>query len=331
MKRLGSILVGATMATLLFAGAAMAKTYTVKIAHYASPTHPVTKSVEYFKEMLERESKGAFKVQHFPNNQLGSEDTFIDQVRRGTIQVAVSGTMIRKDEPNIGLIDTPFVIDSWEMARAVYQGDGISILTGDYTKNTGVHIMGFFINGFRQVSSKEPINAMGDFGKLKLRTPNNEIYVKLFQALGCNTVMLPMSEVYNALETRVVDAQENPYATLKGTGWWEVQGAVLETHHVFSTSPFLVNGKFFGKLPKDMQEVFTKCVKAAVEHNWKISEEEDNAARAFMKEKGLTVVTPTPEFKQEISATLKDFYAWYATYLPASKDWIAYCNSKRPQ
>ncbi len=331
MKKLLSVLALATI--LAFSGAALAADKTVvKIATYASPTHPVTASVEFFKEMLEKESNGAFEVQHFPNNQLGSEDIFIDQVRRGTVQVAVSGTLIRKDEPNIGLIDTPFVIDSWAQGRAVYAGEeGRKILTGGYTEKTGVKIMAFFINGFREVSSKEPIEKMADFANMKLRVPGNEIYVRLFQALGCNTVMMPMAEIYNALETKVVDAQENPYSTLKGAGWWEVQGAVLETRHIFSTSPFLVNGKFFDKLSPELQEVFAKCVKAAEEHNWKISEEDDNASKAFLAEKGLKIVEPSPEFRAEMRASLTDYYTWFTGEIPAAKEWIAYCDSKKVQ
>jgi len=328
MKRFSAVL--AMLLTLGIAGTASAA-HVIKIAHWGAPTHPVTQSVDYFKEGLEKESGGAFTVQHFPNNQLGSEDTFINQVQRGTIQMAISGTLIKKDEPNVGLIDMPFVISSWEQARAAYLDDpkGREILSGNYTKKTGVRIEGFVINGFREVSSREPITSMEELGRLKLRVPGNEIYVKLFQALGANAVMMPMTEIYNALETKVVDGQENPYATIKGTGFWEVQGGILETRHIFSTSPVLVNGKFFNKLSADEQALLTKWIANLVAHNWELSEKDDNDCKTFMEGKGVKVVVPDEAFRTQIADRLGDFYTWFETQIPAAKEWKAYCESKR--
>lgn len=328
MKRFATIL--AVILTLGLAGTASAA-HTIKLAHWAAPTHPVTMSVDYFKEGLEKESNGAFKVQHFPNNQLGSEDTFINQVQRGTVQMAISGTLIKKDEPNVGLIDMPFVISSWEQGRAVYLEDprGREIISGKYTQKTGVRIDGFVINGFRVVSSKTPLESMDDLSKVKLRVPGNEIYVKLFQALGVNTVMMPMTEIYNALETKVVDGQENPYATIKGAGFWEVQGGILETRHIFSTSPVLVNGKFHSKLSESEKALLDKWIANLVRHNWELSEKIDNESKMFMEGKGVKIVVPSVEFHQQMLDSLTGFYAWFETQLPASKEWMEYCKSKQ--
>ena len=144
MKKL-SLFAAALAATTLALGSssAMAKTYTIRIATYAGPDHPVSRSVEYFKENIEKASDGQIKVQHFPNNQLGAEAVVIDQVKRGTIQMAITGSQIRKDEPNVGLSDAPYLITSWEQARAAYNDEGKKILNGNYEKNTGVKIMAY--------------------------------------------------------------------------------------------------------------------------------------------------------------------------------------------
>jgi TRAP-type C4-dicarboxylate transport system, periplasmic component len=330
MKIRSLVTMVALLAGVVFAhdvqDALAAKNIAVKIATYAGPTHPVSRSIEYFKEGLEKESNGRFTIQHFPNNQLGSEDVFIDQVRRGTIQVALCGSLIRKDEPRIGGMEAPFAIETWRQARAVYlEGVGGEMLAGDYTKKTNVHIKGYFVNGFRVISSREPIESMEGLSKLKIRVPASDTFVKIFQALGCNVVMMPMGEVYNALETKVVDSQENPYPTLKAAGWWEVQHGVLESRHLFSTSPFLVNGKFYEALSSEDKALFDKWVKLAIEHNWKISEEDDNEAKTFLQEKGLKIVEPSPEFRQQMKEALKDFYEWYYTTVPGSKDFVEYC------
>lgn len=321
----------AAFAVLCMAAAVPAGEFVIRLAHWAAPTHPVTQSVAFFKEGLEKESNGAFKVNHFPNNQLGSEDTFIDQVQRGTIQMAISGTLIKKDEPNIGLIDVPFVIESWDHARKVYLDDprGAQILSGKYTDKTKVLIKGFVINGFREVSCKNPVKTQEEFAKLKLRVPNNEIYVRFFQALGVNTVMMPMTEIYNALETNVVDGQENPYATIKSAGFWEVQKGILETRHIFSTSPVLVNGRFYNRLPDDMKALLDKWIAKMVQHNWELSEKDDNDSKNFIKENGVTVVEMDEALRGQFTARLDDFYGWLKQQIPAAQEWMDYCASKK--
>ena len=316
----------AATALTLSSGMAMAKTYTVRIATYAAPDHPVSKSVEYFKENIEKASNGQIKVQHFPNNQLGPEAVVIDQVKRGTVQMAITGSQIRKDEPNVGLSDAPYLITSWEQARAAYDEEGKKILSGNYEKNTGVKIMAYLVNGFREISANKPITSLADLATLKLRIPDNEIHVHLFEALGSNNVMMPLTEVYNALETHMIDGQENPYSTLLNSGLYEVQTDVLESRHMFAISPFLVNGKFFDKLPADLQQLVTEWIAKTEEYNWKISEEDDAASRKALEEKGLTIHPLTPEMKAQIDEKMVAFYDGYKTLIPDAQKWIDHCN-----
>ena len=328
MKKL-SLFAAALAATTLALGSssAMAKTYTIRIATYAGPDHPVSRSVEYFKENIEKASDGQIKVQHFPNNQLGAEAVVIDQVKRGTIQMAITGSQIRKDEPNVGLSDAPYLITSWEQARAAYNDEGKKILNGNYEKNTGVKIMAYLVNGFREISANKPINSLEDLKTLKLRIPDNEIHVHLFEALGSNNVMMPLSEVYNALETHMIDGQENPYSTLLASGLYEVQTDVLESRHMFAISPFLVNGKFFDKLTPELQQLVTEWVAKTEEYNWKISEEDDAASRKALEDKGLKIHPLTPEMKAEIDKLMVPFYEWYKKLIPDAQKWIDHCNA----
>lgn len=302
---------------------AAAKKIPVKVTSYYPASHPVSKSIEYFKEILEKESNGVFDIQYYPNSQLGAEEVFIDHIKRNTVQVAIAGGLTKKDEIRLMLVEPPFVVETWKQAYNVYNGPIGEKVKGDYTKNTGVLIPGFMVNGFREISSTVPITSMDDFKKVKLRVPTTDLYVNLFKALGVNTVMMPMSEVYNALETKVVDGQDNPYPTVKSTGWWEVQKHMLESHHMFTANPVLVNGKFHASLTPEQREMFDKALKATLDYNWKISEQEDNEAREFLKEKGLTIHVPTPEFRQAMKDSLTDFYEWFYKTVPGSKEIVA--------
>lgn len=306
---------------------ALAAKYTIKFASYFGPTHPATKSMEAFKDCLEKASKGQIEVQLYPNNQLGGEEQIMDHARRGTVQIALVGGLIKKDEPKVAAMEAPFIINSWDQAKKVYGGKGGEILAGNYTKNTGVYIKGWFVNGFRQISSRFPVENMADIAKLKIRTPINDVFVRTFKALGANTVIIPMSELYTSLETKVADGQDNPYSTVRANGWFEVQNNLLESRHMFSATAVLVNGKFFDSLPADLQQAFDDCMKTAVDLNWKLSEEDDTASRKFLEEKGMKVHVPSPEMVKQMQDAVKPVYDWFYAEVPGSKEFIEYCQS----
>lgn len=322
-------LVAAAVTAALCLGAsssAFAAKYVIRIGTWAGPDHPVTQSINYFKENIERESKGQIEVKHFPNNQLGPESVVIDQVKRGTLQMAVTGSQIKKDEPNVGLSDAPYLISSWEQARAAYDKEGQAIMSGNYEQKTGVKILGYMVNGFREISSNRPIGTADQLKGLKIRIPDNEIHVHLFEALGTNNVMMPLTEVYNALETHMIDGQENPYATILASGFYEVQSDILESRHMFANAPFLLNMKFFNKLPDDLKDLVMTWADKTIAYNWDISEENDEACKKALQEKGVTIHELTPEMKAQIDEKMVAFYDWFKTIIPDAQKWIDHCK-----
>ena len=294
------------------------KVYTIKLATYFAPSHPAVKSLEFLKERMAEKSGGRIDLQIFPNSQLGTEEVYIDSIRRGIVQMGVTGLLIKKDEPLLTLMEAPFAFETWKQAKAAFTGPVGEMLKGDYTKNTGVHILGFTVNGFREISSSFELKTMDDFKKMKIRVPSNESYVKLFTAWGFTPTMMPYAEVYNGLEMKVVDGQDNPYPAVKAAGWWEVQKYLLETRHIFAANAIIINGKFLNSLPADLQDVLKSAVAEAVEHNWRISEEEDTAAKNFMVEKGLKVNTVSPEMRQQMKDALGEYFKWLYESIPGA-------------
>ena len=332
MKKLGSLFVMLAAFALVFSAAgqnAHAKTYRVIFANYFGPSHPNTKTMEIFKEKLEKDSNGAFKVTLKPNNEAGGEEKIMELAKRGTIQIAMVGGLLKDDEPMIAAWEQPFIIDDWNHAKAVFFGDGIKKFEGDYTKKTGVLIKGYVVNGFRQVSCNFPLNAMSDFGKMKIRTPLNDVFVQEFKALGAHPTPMPMTELYTALETKVVDGQDNPYSTVKAMGWWEVQKHMLETRHIFSPTFVLVNAKFYNELPDDLKKVFDEAMAEAVKQNWDLSIADENAAKDFMTSNGVTIVVPDDAFKQQMREASKAVYTLFDTTVPGAKEFRDYCASMK--
>ncbi|MBO6258364.1 MAG: TRAP transporter substrate-binding protein [Succinivibrio sp.] len=330
LKLMSSALLTATV--LSFASPSQAKTHRIIFANYFGPTHPNTLMMQKFKEDIEKKSNGAFKVTLKPNNEAGGEEKLVELIKRGTIQIAIVGGYIKNDEPSTANIEQPFIIDGWDHAKRVYTGNEEihKALDGQYYEKTGVKIAGYVVNGFRQISSSKPITQLSDFGTVKLRTPLNDVFVETFKALGTNPTPLPMTELYTGLETGVVDGQDNPWATVKEMGWWEVQKYLLNSNHMFSPSFVLVNDKnFYSTLTADEKKIFDECMKDAIAYDWDISEKADAEALKFLTDKGLKLTVPDEKFKADMRKACEPVYEWFDKNFPNSKEFREFVLSKK--
>lgn len=307
---------------------ANAKTYRAIFAGYFGPDHPNSKMMEHFKTELEQVSNGQFKVTLKPNNEAGGEEKIMELCKRGTIQIAQVGGLIKQDEPMIAAWEQPFVINDWDHARKVFLSDDVKKFEGDYTKNSGARIAGVIVNGFRQISSSFPVTNMEELGKMKIRTPLNEVFVQLFKALGTNPTPLPATELYTALETKVVDGQDNPYSMVKSMGWWEVNKNLLESRHIFSPTFVLVNDKWYNKLDDEAKKWFDDSMASAIRYNWDISEADESETVEFFKSHGVTITVPSPEFKEQMVKAAQPAWDWFDKEVPGAKEFRDYCASK---
>jgi tripartite ATP-independent transporter DctP family solute receptor len=309
---------------------AAAGTYRLIFASYFGPSHPNTKAMESFKEKLEKASNGAFRITLKPNNEAGGEEKIMELVKRGTLQVALVGGLIKDDEPMIGGWEQPFIVDGWEHARKVFiGGEFADKFAGKYTEKTGVRIKGLVVNGFRQISCNFAITTMDDFRRMKIRTPLSDTFIQIFKGLGTNPTPMPMTELYTAMETKVVDGQDNPYSTVVSMGWWEVQPYMLESRHVFSPTSVLVNGKFEDGLPEDMRKLFNDTLAETISLAWDLAEKDEGESVKFLKDKNIVIHIPDNNFKQQMRDAMKDPYAWFDANVPGAKAIRDYCASKR--
>ena len=261
-------LVAAAVMAAVPLSAAHAKTYRAVFAGYFGPAHPNTAMMEKFKSELEEVSGGQFKIVLKPNNEAGGEEKIMELCKRGTIQIAQVGGLLKYDEPMIAAWEQPFVINSWEHARNVFLSGGMKPFEGQYTEKSGARIAGIIVNGFRQISCNFPVNSMEDLGRMKIRTPLNDVFVELFKALGTNPTPMPATELYTALETKVVDGQDNPYSMVESMGWYEVNKYMLESRHIFSPTFVIVNDKWYNRLDDQAKQWFDTAMTYAINFNW---------------------------------------------------------------
>jgi tripartite ATP-independent transporter DctP family solute receptor len=310
--KVGTPLLLATAVFFAASGSAQAAE-TIKIAHYFAEDHPQNIALkEKFVPMVEKNTD--FEVQIFPNSELGDERQYTNGVRNGSIEMVVAGMGLQTAEPKIGFTEWPFLFETYDQANNLLNGavgDEIEPLF----RKLGTEPLGWTANGFRVFSSNRPIENMEDFEGLRLRMPNLKLYVDVGQALGANVQTLGFSEVFTALEQGVVDGQDNPYATLYNSGWYEVQSDVLESRHMFSPNIYLMNKEFFDGLTAEDQEVIRTAAQESLELEWEMMKNSEEEIKAKLKEEGLNIRVPSEEFRQKmvdaVAPVYKDLYAKY--------------------
>lgn len=292
------------------------KKQVIKIANYFAEDHPQNVALrEKFKPMIEEESGGALEVQIFPNNTLGAEKEFYDGVRNGTIEMGVPGLIMQADIPKMGVPEWPFLFKDFEHAKNVLNGPIGDELTEDLESEHGVVPLAWSANGFRMFSSNQTIESIDNFKGLRIRMPNIPNYIKLGELLGTNVTPLAISEVFTALEQNVVDGQDNPIATLRASGWHEVQSDVLESKHMFSPNLFIANAEFWNALTDEQREIIETASMETAEYEFELLEKSYEDDKKFLQDNGVKFTTPSEDFSAEMEAAaqplLEEIYGEY--------------------
>ncbi|SMB98990.1 tripartite ATP-independent transporter solute receptor, DctP family [Thermanaeromonas toyohensis ToBE] len=269
------------------------KKITIKVAHYFPETHPQNKALmEVFKPEVEKNSNGKFVVEIYPNNQLGGEKEFIEGVRNGTIEMAMPGLLLAENLPKLRIAELPYLFRDYDHARKVYNSP-IKEQMLEGLINQGIRPLAITLNGLRAVSnSKHPINSITDTRDIKLRVPQNPIFIDGLKAMGFNVVSMPMSELFSALQQKVVDGQENPPTTLLTSGWYEVQPYLALTNHILGPNIFIISEKFWQTLTSEDQKVISEAAKKTAEYEWDLLIKAEKEAIETLKQKGIQVTTP---------------------------------------
>jgi tripartite ATP-independent transporter DctP family solute receptor len=292
----------------------------VKIANYFPPEHPQNVALrEKFKPLLEEKTNGAFKVEIYDNNQLGSEKEVIDGVRMGTIEMAIVGLLQADQFPKLKIPEMPYLFRDYDHAMKVLNGPIGKELTEGLIE-AGDRPLAWNVNGMRVVSnSKHPINSINDTKDIKLRVPTNSTFVEGLGALGFNTVTMPMTELFTALQQKIVDGQENPAPTLLTSGWYEVQKYVAITNHIIGPNMFIISEKFYQSLSPEQQKIFEEVAQETAAYEVDLMKKFEPQSIETLKQKGLEITYPDLKPFQEAVQTAYD--KWYQKW-PEFKDII---------
>ncbi|MEK4129416.1 TRAP transporter substrate-binding protein [Solibacillus sp. FSL W8-0474] len=280
----------------------------LKVAHYYSETHPQHIALkEKFEKVVEEKTNGAIDVEIYPSAQLGDEEQYTNGVRNGTIEMSISGMGLQNAEPKIGAMELPFIFEDYEHAQAAFDGD-VGTFLADAFSQFGVETLAITANGFRVISSNKEISSMNDLKGLRLRLPNMDTYLQFGNAIGVSVQPMGLSEIFTALEQKVIDGQENPYATLKESGFYEVQSHVLESNHMFSPNVILINQKFIDNLPEDQQTIIRDAAKDAAAYEWEMLINSVDETKQFLIENGIKIQVPSESFKADLLKSVQTIH-----------------------
>lgn len=255
----------------------------VKYGHVGPPVHPQHKGALAFAKYVTEKTKGEIEVQVFPLGQLGGERSMTEQVQSGTLHMtAVTSGVLSNFVPQIGIIELPFIYPSREIAYKVLDDKEIKERFAKYCDEKGFVFIGYTENEFRDITnSKRPIRRPEDLKGLKIRVIESPVFIDTFKALGANPTPLPFTEIYNALQQKVIDGQDNPIYTSIMMKFTEVNKYATITNHILTECPVIVNKNFWNSLTPEQQKIFRE----AADVQTKVNREENAKNRIEAIEK----------------------------------------------
>ncbi|MDF1609313.1 TRAP transporter substrate-binding protein [Hoeflea sp. YIM 152468] len=248
----------ATTAAIGIAGSAFAADMTMKFGHVGAPGSLFEASADNFAECVNSASDGKIEVQTFGSSQLGKDKELLQKLKLSQVDFALPSSIMSSVDDVFGIFEMPYIISDRDHMRRV-QGEMMDTFQSA-AQAKGYHIVGLAENGFRHITNNtRPINVPADLEGIKLRTPNGVWRVSMFQLYGANPTPMAFSDVFTALQTGVMDGQENPYAQIASAKFQEVQKYLSITGHVYTPAYILASHKSFSSLPEDVQAMLTDC------------------------------------------------------------------------
>ncbi len=269
----------------------------IKFSHVVAPNTPKGQAAEYFKKLAEERTHGRVKVEVYPNSQLYKDKEELEALQLGSVQMlapslAKFGPLGAKE---FELFDLPYIFDNYEELHKITQGPiGRGLLKKLDSK--GILGLAYWDNGFKDMSANKPLRDPSEAKGLKMRIQSSKILEMQMRAIGAIPQVLAFSEVYQALQTGVVDGTENPPSNFYTQKFDEVQKYMTQTQHGYLGYAVIVNQKFWDGLPADIRKVLDQAMKETTDYaNGVAKKENDDAVEAVRKSGRCQVLALTPQ------------------------------------
>ncbi len=290
--------------------------FTYKYANNLPVTHPMNVRAKEMADAIRAETQGRVDIQLFPNNQLGSDTDMLSQLRSGGIEFfTLSGLILSTLVPATSISGIGFAFSDYDAVWKAMDGDLGAYIRAQIVKAGLVPMDKIWDNGFRHItSSSKPITSPADLKGFKIRVPVSPLWTSMFKAFDASPASINFGEVYSALQTKVVEGQENPLAIISTAKLYEVQKYCSLTNHMWDGFWFLSNRKAWERLPKDLQVIVAKHINAAGMKERADVADMNASLQKDLASKGLVFNQPkTQAFREHLQKA--GFYAeWKAKY-----------------
>jgi len=269
------------------------------------------KSLEMFKEIVERESNGRIEVELYHSSQLGDDVEMMEALKLGTQQMTCPSTApIGGFINDFKVFELPFLFPSGEAADYVLDGEvGQGILKK--LESEGIVGLTYWENGFRNLTnSSREVRTPEDMVGLKVRTMPNPIHLSAFRAMGANPTPMNFGELFSAMQQGVVDGQENPWGTIYSQNFFEVQGYATDTGHIYSPFVLMISKKFLDTLPEDLKAVVFDAAQESKTYNRELNRKTELELRDSLKDKLTLTLLSSDEkkaFQEKVLPVYKEF------------------------
>jgi C4-dicarboxylate-binding protein DctP len=310
MKGLFKLAAAAALALAPFAAAAQ-DPIVIKFSHVVTPDTPKGKGAEKFKELAEKYTAGKVKVEVYPNSQLYKDKEEVDALQLGAVQMLAPS--LAKFGPlgvrEFEVFDLPYILPSKAALRKVTEGD-LGKRLFKKLESKGIVGLGYWDNGFKVMSANKPLRTPEDFRGVKMRIQSSKVLEAQMRALGAIPQVMAFSEVYQAMQTGVVDGSENTPSNMYTQKHHEVQKFITLSDHGYIGYAVIANKKFWDGLPGDVRGQLEKAMAEATAHANQISQTENDEALAEIKKSGRSeLIELTPEQKAAWRKALEPLYA----------------------
>ncbi|HEY4038632.1 MAG TPA: TRAP transporter substrate-binding protein [Burkholderiaceae bacterium] len=282
----------------------------IKFSHVVAVNTPKGKGADYFKKLAEERTHGLVRVKVYPNSSLFSDGEEMEALQLGTVQMLAPS--VSKfgpiGVPEFEVFDLPYLFENYAELHKVCEGS-VGRLLFEKLESKGITGLAFWDNGFKDMSANKPLRKPEDMQGLRTRIQSSRVLDNQMRALGALPQVMGLPEVYQAMQTGVVDGSENPPSNFYTQRMFEVQKYLTLTDHGVIEYAVIVNRKFWDGLPSDIRETLELAMRDATRYANEIAKRENDDALASIRASGKTqIIALTPQEKEAWKRALLPVY-----------------------
>lgn len=291
----------------------------IKLGHVGEPGSLFQKSADEFAKRANAKLGSKAKVVTFGSSQLGGDSEMIQKLKLGTLDMALPSTVMSSQVDLFGVFEMPYIVKNRQHMAKIEKEIFWAKLAPEAEKK-GLKVLAVWENGERHISNnKRPIKVPGDLAGVKLRVPEGKWRVKMFQAYGANPSPMKFSELFTALQTGVMDGQENPFTQIYSAKLQEVQKYLSLSGHVYTPAYLTVGKTKWESLPPDVRKILEDTAKETQAYVYETAAKDDADLLGKLKAGGMQV---NDVDKDAFINASKPIYEEFGKEVPGAKDVI---------